>query len=486
LEDEGMSSPIPISVPGARSHRARAGRSKSSALALAIGLVVCLPAVGAGQQCGAIPIATVADGRGAPDTIVKLGPCLSLETIITRTLAHSPSVASAAGTVRDASASRLVAVGAYLPTLNLNSVAGWSNQVIGTTGTGTATITPAAIVGTPISNTYGAGLAALYDVYTGGRRSAQRTQADWTIRAADAGLTLQRYATIFTATQGYLNVLRAHDLTRVAADEVAQAGLGLEYVLRREAVGTAMRADVLSAQLAVSVARQAQIAAADTLAMTAAALGRLVGANGPVDAEPGASLEPTPLAMSDLAILQLAVTTAPAVLTTQAQATADTAAVRAAKSFYLPTISAGAVYNWANISRVPGQLRPGWSFLFSTSFPLFDGYLRHFTVTQAEVASDVAAVTAADTRRLVGSSAEQLLGSLHVAEHNIELTRESVRLATENLRVFRARYGAGISTILDVLTAQTSLIQAELSLVSARFNFLSTRASLEALLGRPL
>jgi outer membrane protein TolC len=323
-------------------------------------------------------------------------------------------------------------------------------------------------------------------MYTGGRRSAQLAQADWTIRAADAGLTLQRYAVIFTATQGYLNVLRAHDLTRVAADEVAQAGLGLEYVLRREAVGTAMRADVLSAQLAVSVARQAQIAAADTLAMTAAALGRFVGANGPVDADPTATLEPTPLAMSDVAILNLAVTTAPAVLTTRAQAIADTAAVRAAKSYYLPTITAGAAYNYSNISRVPGQLRPGWSLLFSTSFPLFDGFLRRATLTQAEVASDVAAVTAADTRRLVGSSAEQLLGNLHVAEHNIELTRESVRLATENLRVFRARYGAGISTILDVLTAQTSLIQAELSLVSARFNYRSTRASLEALLGRPL
>jgi outer membrane protein len=480
-----MSNPIPISVPSARSDRARVGRCKLGALALAIGFVVCLPAAGAGQQCGAIPVATVADGRGVPDTVVSLGPCLSLGTIIAQTLAHSPSVASAVGSVRDASATRLVAVGAYLPTLALNSIAGWSNQVIGTT-TGGATTTPAAIIGTPVSNAYGGGLAALYDMYTGGRRSAQLAQADWMIRAADAGLTLQRYAVIFTATQGYLNVLRAHDLTRVAADEVAQAGLGLEYVLRREAVGTAMRADVLSAQLAVSVARQAQIAAADTLAMTAAALGRLVGANGPVDADPSATLEPTPLAMSDVAILNLAVTTAPAVLTTRAQAIADTAAVRAAKSYYLPTITAGAAYNYSNISRVPGQLRPGWSLLFSTSFPLFDGFLRRATLTQAEVASDVAAVTAADTRRLVGSSAEQLLGNLHVAEHNIELTRESVRLATENLRVYRARYGAGISTILDVLTAQTSLIQAELSLVSARFNYLSTRASLEALLGRPL
>jgi outer membrane protein TolC len=131
-------------------------------------------------------------------------------------------------------------------------------------------------------------------------------------------------------------------------------------------------------------------------------------------------------------------------------------------------------------------LRPGWIVELTTSFPLFDGFVREQTVTQAEVASDVATVFALDTRRLVGASAVQLLGNLHVDEHDIELSRESVRLATENLRVFRLRYNAGIATILDVLTAQTSLVQAELSLVSAQFHYRSTRASLDALLGRQL
>jgi outer membrane protein TolC len=297
---------------------------------------------------------------------------------------------------------------------------------------------------------------------------------------------LQRYATIYTATQEYLDVLRAHELTRVATDQVAQAGLGLDYVLRREAAGTAMRADVLSAQLALSTARQVQLAATDTLAMTAAALGRLVGANGPVDAEPSATLDPAPLVLGDTAIIALAVSTSPAVQTTQAVASADTAAVRAAKTLYVPTIVAAGGYNWANKSTFLGGLRSGWVVELTTAFPIFDGFLREQTVTQAQVASDVATVTALDTRRLVAASAVQLLGNLHVAEHSIAMALESVRLATENLRVFRTRYNAGIATILDVLTAQTSLVQAELSLVSARFNYQSTRASLEALLGRRL
>jgi outer membrane protein TolC len=482
---------IPISRLSALCKHARGGSMGPRALAMAIGLLTWLSAAGVSQQPVARPPVAAqppVDAWASPDTTLRLGPRLSLETIISKTIAHSPAVAGAVGAVRDATAARRVAVGTYLPALVLNGITGRSDQTL-TTTTPTVTDTTAAAAAaaaTTVQTTRGVGVAALVDVFTGGRRGALRRQADAFGRAADAGLVLQRYATIFTATQGYLNVRRAHELTRVAADQVAQASLGLDYVLRREAAGTAMRADVLSAQLAVSMARQAQIAAADTLHMNAAALGRLVGMNGPVDAEPNATLEPVPLSMSDADLITLAVTTAPAVLTTQAQASADTAAVRAAKTLYVPTVAANAGYNWANSSRFVGALRPGWIVSLTTSFPLFDGFLRESTITQAEVASDVATVTALDTRRLVGADAQQLLGNLHVAQHSIELSLESVGLATENLRVFRARYNAGIATILDVLTAQTSLIQSELSLVSARFNYQSTRAALEALLGRRL
>jgi outer membrane protein len=446
-----MSIPISISTPLPR------------ALLLALWFVAWRPAPAACQQWDI-----------EADSAVKLGPRLPLETIIAQTLAHSPSVAGAVGAVRTTSAAQRVAIGAYLPSLALTSTATSTDQSAGSGGSSTA------------QNAYGAGVAALVDVFTGGRRSAQRVQANALSRAAGAGLVLQRYATVFLATQGYLDVLRAHELVRVTADEVAQAGLGLQYAQRRESAGTATRADVLSAQLAVSTARQALLAATDTLVMNAAALGRLVGANGPVDAEPAATIEPAPLAMSDSAVIALAIATAPAVVTTQAVASADTAAVRAAKTLYVPTITAGAGYNWAMGATSPQGLRPGWIMTLGTTFPLFDGFQREATITQAEAAAYTTSSTAADTRLLVRADAQRLLGNLHVAENSIGLSRESVRLATENLRLFRARYGAGIATILDVLTAQTSLIQVELSLVSAQFNYQSTRAALESLLGQRL
>src|SRR5207245_2282528 len=122
-----------------------------------------------------------------------------------RTPAYSPGVTGAQGAVRDAAALRRVALGAYLPSLSLISSAAWSDQ----TTLGTAGVTPGLSPAGGM-NTYGAGFAAALDVFTGGRRGAQRSYAEAITQAADAGLVQQQYATMLVAKQGYYEVVRAH------------------------------------------------------------------------------------------------------------------------------------------------------------------------------------------------------------------------------------------------------------------------------------
>src|SRR5207245_7202506 len=93
----------------------------------------------------------------------------------------------------------------------------------------------------------------------------------------------------------------------------------------------------------------------------------LVGATGPVDADPPTTLEPAPLALGDSGVLTLAPAAAPAVVNAQALASAGAAAVRASEPQYLPTISLGAGYNWSNDGRVTGALRSGWIVALTTS-----------------------------------------------------------------------------------------------------------------------
>ena len=68
-------------------------------------------------------------------------------------------------------------------------------------------------------------------------------------------------------------------------------------------------------------------------------------------------LNPAALALSDSAIVAVAVRDAPAVRQAEAQVVASKATVRAAKALYSPTIFAGGGYNWSNDGSVSGSSR---------------------------------------------------------------------------------------------------------------------------------
>ena len=107
-------------------------------------------------------------------------------------------------------------------------------------------------------------------------------------------------------------------------------------------------------------------------------------------------------------------------------------------------------------------------------------------VTQREADLDIAEATAADAKRAVDAELQLRLAALDAAKARIQITRTSVAAATEDLRVQQERYRLGASTIVDILTSQEALNQAEVDVVNARFDYLRARAQLEALIGRKL
>ena len=99
---------------------------------------------------------------------------------------------------------------------------------------------------------------------------------------------------------------------------------------------------------------------------------------------------------------------------------------------------------------------------------------------------DLAEATAADAQREVQADLTTRLAELDAARTRIEITQTSVAAATEDLRVQQQRYRLGASTIVDLLTSQEALNQAEVDVVNARFDYLRAKAQLDALIGRTL
>ena len=286
--------------------------------------------------------------------------------------------------------------------------------------------------------------------------------------------------------RSFYEVLRAEGLEEVARSRIERAKQNAEAAERRQAVGSATRSDVLRSQLELNTARESLLTARTQRTAAALALGRLIGEDSPVDAKPVESLEPKPIALTEEALVNEIIARAPSVLAAEANLRATEAGVGVAKSDYLPTVRLSAGYDWFNQDLALTGGRTSWSVRLGLSYPIFDGFLREERVVRARTQETVAQAQLADTRRLVRSSVGQSMSQLELATERINFAQQSVEVAREDLKVQQERYRLGATTILELLTSQESLVQAEINLVAARFDYQIARAELVALAGRPL
>jgi outer membrane protein TolC len=409
----------------------------------------------------------------APEPVV-----LTLDEVVRRTLLNSPQVVQAQGAVQTAGASELSAVGAFLPNLNISSGAALSSTQRFDPNTNTT------LEGS--SDSYNAGVSSSVDLFTGGRRGAQLTQARAETRASEASLVQQRYAVTRNAKAAYFDVARANDLIRSAEARLERAEEGLSAAQLRSQAGSATRSDVLRAELERTNARQGLLQANNQKRAAMYALGRLVAIDGPADVAGEQPLVAEELTLTPEQLLEMALTQAPAVMTAQANETAALAGVRVSRAQYMPSLSGSGSYNWNNDAPSFSDLRSSWSVRLGLSFPVFNRFAREESVERSQVQATVSRYQLEDARRATRASLEALLGSLETSRQGILIAEEALALAEEDLRVQQERYRLGVSTILEQMTSQENLVAAETSLIAAQYDYQLALAELEALIGREL
>lgn len=423
-----------------------------------------------------LAVFTFAAGRAAAqstDTVT-----MTLDEVVQRAVLNSPQVVQAQGAVQTAGASELSAYGAFLPNLNISSGAALSSTQRFDPNTNTNV--------TGSSDSYNAGISSSIDLFTGGRRGAQLTQARAETSASEASLVEQRYAVTRNAKAAYFDVARGADLIRSAEARLQRAAEGLAAAELRSQAGSATRSDVLRAQLEQANARQALLQANNQKRAAMFALGRMVAIDGPVNVAGEQPLSADALTLTTEQLLEMALVQAPAVVTAQANERAALAGVRVSRSQYMPSLSGSGSYNWNNDAPTFNDLRSSWSMRLGLSFPVFNRFAREETVERSQVQATVARYQLEDARRATRANLEALLGTLETTREAIAIAREALALAEEDLRVQQERYRLGVSTILEQVTSQENLVSAETSLIAAQYDYQLALAELEALVGREL
>jgi outer membrane protein len=403
---------------------------------------------------------------------------MTLEEALARARKASPQIVQAQGAVRTAAASERSAFGAYLPGLSFSASSALSsserfNPQTGTTVTGS-------------SDSYNAALSASWDVFTGFRRSNERKRAQAESQSAEAQLLGQRFTVELSVGRVFFEALRAEELMLVAQARIERAREGAGAAERRLAVGSATRSDVLRSQLELNTAQESLLQLENQRLASALSLGRLVGIDGPVDPAPSGPLEPTPIHSSREEVIASLVSQAPSVQSAEAAVLAAEAITGTARAQYYPTVRLSTAYDWYNQDFGFAGGRTGWSVRLGLSYPIFNGFQREEGVVRATAQAAIAQAQLTDTRRAVRAEAERVLSQLQLSEQRISMARQAVEVAEEDLRVQQERYRLGATTILELLTSQANLVEAQNNLVSRRFDYLLSRAELESVLGRKL
>ena len=423
-------------------------------------------------------LAGAAPGAGQAITRPEPVDTVTIEEAVARALDASPQIVQAETGLGTSEFATRQAYASFLPDLSLSTGASLSSSERFDPTTGLQV--------TGQSDSYNAGLSASMDLFSGGRNLAAVRSARATVSAAEATLVTRRFAVALEAKRAFFAVLRSEELIALNEERIAQAGEQLDAAERRLQAGRATRSDVLRARLQVSNARQGLLNAETQRRTAMYALGRAVGLEGPVAADPPATLEPEPLALSLEAMRALVLSEAPSVVSSEATVGVAEAGLSQARAQYFPSLGLSGGYNWSNREFGLETGSTSWSTRLNLSYPVFNGLQREAGVDRARAQVAVAEAQAAEARRVVLAELERLVAELELAALELEILQESVAVAEEDYRVVRERYQLGAATILELVSSQIALLQAENDLINARYDYQIARAALESLLGREL
>lgn len=397
---------------------------------------------------------------------------LTIEQCREMALQHNEDLRKAGISLERANLDKEVAFSAYLPTIDASGSVVAMNS-IDVAGMGMSLV---------MQGTYMAGIMVTQPIYAGGKISTANNLAKVGQKVAEEQLRLQRQQTLANVDKAYYSLVSVRSKVRMLEAVQAQ----LDTLMGQ--VSTSVRADMATNADALRVqTKQSEIAYNLEKARNGESLCRMVlcseiglDLNSPVeviDPEAEGATVPYPLAPNiserpELAMLNSAID-------------AKQLQVRMAKADYLPTVALVGGYNYFGNVRMRGMAQgPDGQYypfeqkmaghlpmaMLSVQIPILH-WATYRKVKQAKLDVQSAQLDLEKNERLMTIEAEQAVRNVEDARRMIDTATLGQKQADENLRIMRLRYKASLSTLTDLLDAQTQWQQAHSNLIEANAQY---------------
>lgn len=421
---------------------------------------------------------------------------LTLDQAISMALERNLDVLQAQNNVESAQATVLAARGDYLPTLSAS--AGWTRTQNDRPGSSPIILPDGTVIpgqsGFSVTNSFSTGLNANYTIFDGFRREASVGRAISSAVASEQQAARTRQAIVFATQRAYINMLRTGQLVGVSEENLKRGQRQLERITESNRVGALSLADVYRQQSQVAQDELSVITAQNNHNKAKADLVALIGLDVFDEYTFSDPSLPAEITSEDLtatmqqyasisSLSERALASRPDYLGARESFEAADAGVTAARSGYLPSINAFAGYSLSNpeLSRISDNKNLNWG--LNLRWTIFDGFQTNQSLQSAYVAKRNAEVTLRQTELDINVEIKKALLDLEAARKAYDVTQKGLISATEDRRIAEERYNLGAGTLLDLLTANAGLVNAEANKVNAAYDYVIAKRNVEYVLG---
>ncbi|MEA1981002.1 MAG: TolC family protein, partial [candidate division Zixibacteria bacterium] len=240
-------------------------------------------------------------------------------------------------------------------------------------------------------------------------------------------------------------------------------------------LGSAAKSDVLKQKVQYGNDRLSLLSAENSVDETKSSLAYTIGLDPNSDPKFSSSFTEVDYDGNLNDAMQYGLDNHPGLLSARKLVDASGYAVKSRKAGYLPRVSLTGSMNW-NESTEGDTITYDFSSKsksigFNVSWNIFDGFSRERNIAIAKIGQNNAKANLADTRNLVAKEIKTAFLEIERLKEQKMVSQENVDASEEDLRIQQEKYDLGAAAILDLLNAQVSLKQAQVSLIGAEFDF---------------
>ncbi len=302
------------------------------------------------------------------------------------------------------------------------------------------------------------------------------------LKIAKKGIEFRRYDLyaireeyVLKIAESFYGVLKAKKGVDIAKANVARLEKYRDEANLRLRVGEVSKTAVLRAEGELSGARAELIRAENILSLAKATLARVAGIEGPYDVEEtgaeGALAAPA-IPDSLESLKQRAFSERADLVSAGIQKSAAEDRIRGARSAYWPALSFEGVF-------LKRDEEPSSSFfvgesiygLFRIDVPLFEGGLRQAEVRVSEARKRQAEWLYDDLKKTISVEVDAAYLDLRTQAGILASLEDQLRFARENFDAVSKQFAAGLASSIDVIDANTLLVDSERQLSRAQYDY---------------